>query len=395
MNNGALPVQMWWAPRGYLRFQARLLTRLLTRLIWLAMLVLAGCAPPPSESSLPQSTANPKIPIKVVVVSMFEAGAERGDDPGEFQHWVERMPLATAWEFPLGEYPLYSNDDGVLAICIGGGIANATASIMALGLDTRFDLSQAYWLIAGIAGGDPQDTSLGSAVWANHVVDGDLLYEIDGREIPKDWPYGLIPLGASEPAEDPGDIYTNWTLNTIHFALNQELAQWAYATTASIALPDHPEMRAYRALYEDFPNAQHPPRVMQGETLAASTYWHGERMNEWANDWVALYAGEQANFVTSNMEDSGTLTAIARLARDGYADARRVLVLRSVSNFTMPPSDKAAAWSTTAPYPAGGKPALESAFLVGREVISELVANWQAYRSTTPSSPIHEPTASE
>ena len=45
---------------------------------------------------------------------------------------------------------------------------------MALGADPRFDLSKAYWLVAGIGGGDPADVSLGSAVWADHVLDGDI-----------------------------------------------------------------------------------------------------------------------------------------------------------------------------------------------------------------------------
>ena len=146
---------------------------------------------------------NLPIEIKVVVVSMFEDGEITGDVPGEFQFWVERMPLDQELDFALGPYPLRLNDDGVLGICVGGGIANAAATIMALGLDPRFDLKNSYWLIAGIAGGDPEDTTLGSAVWAKHVVDGDLLYEIDGREIPAEWPYGMIPLGGERPAETP------------------------------------------------------------------------------------------------------------------------------------------------------------------------------------------------
>ena len=34
---------------------------------------------------------------------------------------------------------------------------------MALGMDPRFDFSDAYWLVAGIAGIDPEDASIGSA----------------------------------------------------------------------------------------------------------------------------------------------------------------------------------------------------------------------------------------
>ena len=45
---------------------------------------------------------------------------------------------------------------------------------MELGMDPRFDLSHAYWVVAGIAGVDPADASIGSAAWAEYLVDGDL-----------------------------------------------------------------------------------------------------------------------------------------------------------------------------------------------------------------------------
>ena len=37
------------------------------------------------------------------------------------------------------------------------------------------------------------------------------------------------------------------------------------------------------------------------------------------------------------MEDTGTLTALGRLGALGLADPERVLVLRTVSNYSMPP----------------------------------------------------------
>ena len=328
------------------------------------------------------------IVIKAVVATMFEDGAPTGDDAGELQLWVERSKIVNEFDFPLGEYPLFLTDQGVLIICVGGGIPNATASIMALGLDSRFDLTKAYWLIAGISGGDPQDVSLGSAVWATSVVDGDLVYEIDAREIPDDWPYGYIPLGAKEPAQGPQDIYEGWTLDTISFALNEGLANWAYQTSVDVKIPDMTGIKEFRKLYDAYPNAQKEPFVTMGETLSASTYWHGELLNQWANDWVEVYAGEDKNFMTSNMEDSGTLTALHRLDRTGLIDVERVMVVRTVSNFSMPPKGKTAAWSTTAPYPDDGLPALEAAYLVGSKVIDELVAGWQNYQVEIPQSEI-------
>lgn len=345
-------------------------------------LVLGACS---SDTSTPAAgAAAAAMEVKVVVVAMFEYGEPTGDKAGELQLWVEELPLEKTVPFAMGEQDLYYNDDGVLAILVGGGIPNATASIMALGVDPRFDLSKAYWLIAGIAGGDPEDLSLGSAAWATHIVDGDLLYEIDGREIPDDWPYGLIPLGAKKPAVDPADIYTGWTVDTIAFSLNESLVDWAYTLTKDLDLGDSAGIAEFRAQYDGYPNAQTAPFVTKGDTLAASTYWHGEKLNEWANDWVRLYRGDDANFMTSNMEDTGTLTALHRLARAGHVDPARILVLRTASNFTMPPPGKTAAWSTTAPYADEGAPAIRAAFAVGRVVVDELTSNWERYRNAIP-----------
>jgi purine nucleoside permease len=55
----------------------------------------------------PAGADEAKIPIKVVVVTMFEVGEDSGDTPGEFQEWVEnsaqRNPAvsARAAEAPL------------------------------------------------------------------------------------------------------------------------------------------------------------------------------------------------------------------------------------------------------------------------------------------------------
>ncbi|HEY5810254.1 MAG TPA: purine nucleoside permease [Povalibacter sp.] len=339
-------------------------------------LVLTSCAKPPAQVAAVPA----KIAVKVVVVSMYEMGAITGDQPGEFQLWIERAGLNQVLPFPMGEYELRMNDQGVLGICTGGGITNATASIMALGTDPRFDLSKAYWLVAGIAGGDPLDVSLGTAAWSRSVIDGDLLYEIDAREIPADWPYGLLPLGAKKP----NDKADGWTVDTINFPLNAGLAQWAYDVTKDHPVADSPGIAEFRAQFTGYPNAVRPPFVTLGESLASGTYWHGEKLNTWANDWVRLQSGADRNFMMTNMEDTGTLTALRRLSRTGLVDANRVMVLRTASNYTMPPKGKTAAWSTTAPYPEQGLPAIEAAYQVGNRVVQELVGSWSKYETAIP-----------
>jgi purine nucleoside permease len=250
-----------------------------------------------------------------------------------------------------------------------------------LGLDQRFDLSKAYWLVAGIAGGDPLDVSLATAAWSRSVVDGDLLYEIDAREIPKEWPYGLLPLGAKKP----NDKADGWTVDTIDFPLNESLARWAYALTKDHPAPDSDGIADFRKQFQGYDNATRPPFVTLGESLSSSTYWHGEQLNRWANDWVRLQSGTGRNFMMTNMEDGGTLTALRRLSRTRLVDLQRVLVLRTASNYTMPPPGQSAAWSTTAPYPEQGLPAIEAAYRVGNRVVQYLLNEWPTVSSKVPS----------
>src|ERR1700674_5781661 len=145
------------------------------------------------------TTSGTPIRIKVVVVAMFERGEDTGDTPGEYQLWVEHEQLDQIISLPAGYHHVRLNNDGVLGILTGVGTAKAAASVMAVGLNPRFDFSKAYWIVAGIGGGDPADVSLGSAVWAEHVVDGDLAYEIDARQIPEKWTTGYVPLGKGTP----------------------------------------------------------------------------------------------------------------------------------------------------------------------------------------------------
>ncbi len=183
--------------------------------------------------------------VKVVVVTMFEAGEDTGDRPGEFQFWVERENLTQVLPFDAGNRKLRASADGsVLGVVTGMGESNATSTIMALGMDSRFDLSQAYWIVAGIAGVDPADASIGSAAWANYVLDGDLVYEIDSHEVPTDWRYGRLATGAKRPGEMPasGKIPENMV-----FQLNPKLVEWAYQLTRNLKLYDTPELDRFRA----------------------------------------------------------------------------------------------------------------------------------------------------
>ncbi|MFZ8200665.1 purine nucleoside permease [Alteromonas portus] len=335
------------------------------------------------------SEEEPPMEVKVVVVSMFEIGDDEGDAPGEFQLWKARQKLTTKYPLPHGFHDVYANTEtGVIGIVTGMGIARASAAIMALGLDPRFDLSKAYWLVAGIAGVDPADNTIGSAIWTDYVVDGDLAHHIDAREIPSTWRTGYFPLFTHAPYEKAEQVDANNSPNGEVYALNLPLAKWAYSLTKDTKLLNNEAMNLLREKYTHSPNARALPNVSMGAHLSASTFWHGEKLNSWANDWVAYWTQGKGNFVTSGMEDSATLQSLTYLDNAGLVDKERLMILRTASNFTMQPPSLSAAQnlkleSSGEGYAAMGA-AIEAAYNVGSRVTNYIVQNWDSTKDRIP-----------
>jgi purine nucleoside permease len=356
---------------------------MLRRLVVLLILgLLSGCVNAPALSGNTPATPAPKpVEIKVVVVTMFEIGADSGDAAGEFQLWHERQKLDVRYPF-AHHHDLYLNPkSGVLGMVTGEGNINSATAVMELGMDPRFDLSHAYWLVAGIAGVDPEDASIGSAAWAEYLVDGDLAHEIDAREIPADWPTGYFARNTRKPYDPNKPQPTGEMLR-----LNPQLTGWAYQLTRGIKLEDSQELKETRSHFTGYPNAQKPPFVLKGDTLSASTFWHGKILNEWANRWVEYWTDGKGQFVTSAMEDTGTFQAITYLHPTGKVNKDRVMVLRTASNYTMPPPGMSAAehlLKENTGY-AGLNASVEAAYRVGSVVVDEIVGKWAVYRDHTP-----------
>jgi purine nucleoside permease len=116
------------------------------------------------------------------------------------------------------------------------------------------------------------------------------------------------------------------------------------------------------------------------------TFWHGKLLNEWANQWVRFWTHGEGNFVMTAMEDSGTLVALNYLHATGRVNKDRVLVLRTGSNYSMPPPGVTAAENLQKENEgySGLNESVEAAYRVGSVVVEQIVKNWSRYRGHIP-----------
>ena len=337
--------------------------------------ILAACL---GLAPIARAEAVRPLPVKVVVLTTFEIGADTGDQPGEFQLWVEGLPLTETLDVTGLRHPArWSAKDGVLGV-VTDMRARPRESLAALIQSGRFDFSKTYWIVAGIAGVDPKAASIGSAAWARYVVDADPIYEVDDREIPSDWPYGLYALETDRPnvkGSAAGSSGMVWKLNP-------ELVDWAYGLTAGTALPDTARLGALRAPYDADPAAVKPPFVLKGDVVGTTRFWHGEKRTRWAEDWVKLWTDGAGTFAMTDCEDQGVLDVLDLYAKAGKVDFSRVLVLRTASNYSRPPIGQPA--FPRAFHGEGAMAAFDSAYRVGSVVVRELSEHWDRYGARTP-----------
>jgi purine nucleoside permease len=322
--------------------------------------------------------ADDRIPVRVVVVATF-------DD--ELQNWITNLPLNKTLPFPQGYGLLHYNSRlRVLGIITGEGKSHAAASIMGLGFDSRFDLSHSYWLVAAIAGVNPNKASVASTAWAKFIVDGDLSQEIDARQIPADWSTGYVPLGRSSPYQRPHQRFNSNGVQQV-YRLNASLADFAFGLTADVVLPDDTNLQQVRTGYPTYPNALKPPFVFEGDDLAADTYWIGDLLNAWAENWISYWTVVRGSFAMAEFEDAGVAQALQFLSRASRADQNRLLVLRGGSDYTIQPQGETPAQylaSQNSNGLSGFQEALTNLYQVGSIVVMQLSTKWNTYANQIP-----------
>lgn len=335
-------------------------------------LVAAALTGMAATSALAQAPASPPstatavapIPIRVVVVTAYAL---------EDKAWMAQAPQTL--DFPNGVAPLgYDPAKGVLILRTGVGTNHAAITTFALATDPRFDLSKAYWVIAAIAGVNPDEASPGSAAWIGNVIDVDFGKWVDPREAPPEWVGGYPPFQAPR-ADRP---------NSVYYPLNIGLRDWAYELTKGVPLPDTDALKAARVRFSSYPNGSKPPFVLTGDEISGQAYWHGEMLTKRYAKLTTDYSGGKSRFVMTAMEDTGVANALRRLTTVGKADYSRLIVLRTASNYSQQAPGESPVDSMNRPYAGVGDAAAYAAHVVAGKVVDELAGNWATYRDKVP-----------
>jgi purine nucleoside permease len=324
-----------------------------------------GAAAAAVMTALPAMAGAATIAPKVLVIAMFEA---------ESAPWLANLDLPeqiTVPGLPKDADAVACNAD-ICVMTTTMGYANAASSTMAVAFSDQLDLSQSYILVAGIAGVDPDNGTLGSAAWADYVVDTGLIHRIDNRDAPSEWTSQIVELGAKAPGEKPG-----WNAGSEVFTLNPALVDAAYQATKDVELSDSEGAATYRANYTQ-DAAKAAPSVMVCASVSGDTYWHGKTIAQEVAAHTALRTDNAADYCMSQMEDNATLTALTRAADAGRVDFDRVAVLRTASNFDRAYEGQETAASLAA-NSGGFGPATENAYRVGHAFAQAVISDWDRY----------------
>lgn len=271
-----------------------------------------------------ETSSDPAILMpKVMVVTLFEP--ERGA-------WVGRnFTFPRVVEVP-GLSPLFpnisctSNSDVCLAT-LGEGEINAAASMTALLYSTKFNLTQTYFLINGIAGINPDMGTIGSVGFPQYAIQFGLQYGLDGREVPANWTGSFWNYGTSQP-----DEYPRWFYGTELFGLNSALRDKVWPIAARVQLNDTQLAMDQRAAFPHGP-ANLPPAVFRGDVMTSDTYFTGAVFGGMASNLTFTLTNGTGVYGLTAQEDNAVLETLVRAHKAGVADYGRAILYRSASDF--------------------------------------------------------------
>ncbi|KAL1304090.1 hypothetical protein AAFC00_000525 [Neodothiora populina] len=311
---------------------------------------------------------------KVFIVSMFKPEQDIWFGIPEFD--ILGLNITVPGLSPLFPDVHCTEDGEVCQVVTGESEINAAVTIGSLVRSPRFDLASTYWLIAGIGGGNPEHTTLGSVTFAKYAVQVALQYEFDPREIEANFSTGYVPLGSTTPDEYPQNIY-----GTEVFELNENLQKMAANFARNATLNDSTDAIAYRAMYaasDAYKAATAGPGINLCDVATSDVYYSGTILSEAFSNFTTLMTNGSGIYCSTAEEDNATLEALLRAAVEKSVDFSRIINMRTISDFDRPYPGEAATYNLFYAAQGGFEPAIANIYLAGVKVVEGILHGWNS-----------------
>ncbi|GAB7349430.1 hypothetical protein MBLNU459_g8539t3 [Dothideomycetes sp. NU459] len=311
---------------------------------------------------------------KVFIISMFDPEAEVWFGIPEFDILAKNITVP-------GFSPLFpdahctANGD-ICQLTTGESEINAAVTIASLVRSPRFDLTNTYFMVAGIAGVNPEVATICSVTFARYAVQVALQYEFDPREIPANFSTGYIPQGSTVPDEYPQSIY-----GTEVFEVNQNLQKIAANFARNATLNDSDAAIAYRANYAAsaaFAAGAAGPAVYECDVATSDVYYSGDILSSAFGNYTTLVTNGSGVYCTTAQEDNATLEALLRAAVEKLVDFSRIIVMRTASDFDRPWPGEAATYNLFYADQGAFEPAIQNIYLAGVKVVEGILSGWNS-----------------
>ena len=314
------------------------------------------------------------IAPKVVIISMFEPEAAIWWGIDEFDLLAQNITVP-------GLSPLFPEvhctaTGDVCQIITGESEINAAGTVGAFSLSPKFDLTKTYFMVAGIAGINPELATTGAVTFAKYAVQVALQYEFDFRELPDNFTTGYIPLGAYSPDEYPQNIY-----GTEVFEVNENLRDIAVSFAKEATLNDTATAQAYRALYTPvaaYAAGAASPAVVPCDVATSDVYYSGDLLSTAFENTTKLFTNGSGIYCSTAQEDNASLSSLLRAASFNLTDFSRIIVMRTASDFDRPPPSVTPLQNLLYAEQGGFHPAIENIYLAGIKVVEGILDGWDS-----------------
>lgn len=136
---------------------------------------------------------------------------------------------------------------------------------------------------------------------------------------------------------------------------------------------------AYRARYAST-NAYHAgskaPSVVGCDVATSDVYFSGTLLGEAFENTTKLFTNGSGEYCTTAQEDNATLEALLRGALHKLIDFRRIIIMRTASDFDRPYAGEASTVNLFYAAQGGFEPAIANIYLAGVKVVEGILKEW-------------------